>query len=114
MPSTITRTLSPGMRRICRTLDRVPTVYRSSRSGRSTVMSFWPTRNTGSPAAMAASIALMEAARPTSKWISTLGNTVSPRSAMAGRVWMLATGSWSMFVTSSLGIKSKSREARTG
>ena len=85
-PSTITRMLSPGIRRICRMLEMVPTVYRSRPEGSSTEISFWATRNTGCPADIASSRALTEIARATSKWIITLGNTVMPRSAMTGMV----------------------------
>ena len=67
-------------------LETVPTVYMSDCSGCSTEMSFCPTRNTGLPAFMASSSALMDISRATSKWIITLGNTVSPRRAMVGMV----------------------------
>ncbi len=83
-PSTITRSPPPGMRSSCRTVDTVPTAYRSFSPGFSTVRSFCPTRNTGLPLAMASSRALAEISRETSKWIITLGTTVSPRRAMAG------------------------------
>ena len=54
-------------------LAMVPMVYRSFSSGLSTEMSFCPTSSTGSPAFMAASSALTEMSRATSKWIITLG-----------------------------------------
>ena len=72
-PSTMTRTVLPGRRRIWRTWAMVPAEKRSFFSGSSTRMSFWATRKTGLLVDMASSTAFTEASRPTSKWTIILG-----------------------------------------
>ncbi len=66
-PSTSTRMLSPGRRRICRTMHTVPIWYRSPGEGVSVFSSRCAVRKISWPFFIDASSARMDIIRPTSK-----------------------------------------------
>ena len=85
LPSTRMRTRSSETRMTCLISATTPYWYISSALGSSAFISFCAMRNTSDLFRTAHSTAAMLLSRPTSKCSRLLGNTTSPRRAMAGR-----------------------------
>ena len=85
-PSTSTRTLLSGMRKTWRMSTTVPTVYMSSRCGRSTPASRCATTNRRLSPSNALSSAATERPRATSNVTMVLGKASSPRRGSRGSV----------------------------